>query len=357
MNQKEMATQCMIEWLSHENELGKAPYQIEIAGEFDLHDLHYYIFKFKKSMLSSWLVGVCGGYHGDELGHCGHIFSQLQKYDEATAKQQCIDMVEMIKEYWQNEAKNQQVPEAQTTFVHFVLLKDVNIDLKKAFEYLKNHCQIEYEIDEDNQDIFIANVGESMVSLSLMDVPVPDKEAEYYAQGCYMWEDAVSHVEKHQAQIIVSTLGRGIDTKEAILLQSQVVDACLIFEQAIAVYGYETVWPKHIYQDVMKDYYQEQTLPILLWVYLGLVTNQDGNHIYTIGLKNFGHYEIETLPTALQLSTIHEFIYNIVCYIIEAGAILHDGETIGMTADQKCQITLSQGLFLDEQTLKIEIIE
>ena len=47
MDQRENAMQCMIEWLSHENELGKKPYQIQIAGEFDLHDLHYYIFKFK----------------------------------------------------------------------------------------------------------------------------------------------------------------------------------------------------------------------------------------------------------------------------------------------------------------------
>ena len=46
MEQKDYALSCMKEWLSHENELGKEPYQIEMAGEFDLHDLHYYIFKF-----------------------------------------------------------------------------------------------------------------------------------------------------------------------------------------------------------------------------------------------------------------------------------------------------------------------
>ena len=31
MDQKENALQCMIEWLSHENELGKAPSQSYIA--------------------------------------------------------------------------------------------------------------------------------------------------------------------------------------------------------------------------------------------------------------------------------------------------------------------------------------
>lgn len=358
MEQKDYALSCMKEWLSHENELGKEPYQIEMAGEFDLHDLHYYIFKFKKSMLSPWQVGVCGGYQGDELGHCGHIFSQYEKYDEKSAQQKCIDMAEMIREYWMNEAKKQEKPEPRTTYVHFVLLENDHIDFQKIFEYLKNHWQIEIEDINENEDaIYVGNVKDSMVSLSLMNVPVPEGEAEYYAQGCYMWEDAVNHVKKHQAHLIVSTMGKNLTDREALLLQSQLIDACLQAPQAIAVYGDEMVWPKHIYTDIMNDYYQNQIYPVAIWVYLGFVTNSDGHHIYTIGLKNFGHYEIETLPSSLPLSQLHEFMFNVVCYIVEQGAILHDGETIGMSETQKCQISLSQGMFLDEQTLKIEIVD
>ena len=40
-------------------------------------------------------------------------------------------------------------------------------------------------------------------------------------------------------------------------------------------------------------------------------------------------------------------MFNVVCYIVEQGAILHDGETIGMSETQKCQIYLSQGNVLD----------
>lgn len=93
-----------------------------------------------------------------------------------------------------------------------------------------------------------------------MDAPVPEDEAEYYAQGCYMWEGAVEHVKEHQAHIIVTTNAHGIDSRAAMLLQSQLIDACLNFESAIAVYGDEMVWPKHIYQDVMNDFYREERL-------------------------------------------------------------------------------------------------
>lgn len=46
--QKQEACRAMSEWLSHPSELGKAPFRIECAGEFDIEGLHYYIFKFKK---------------------------------------------------------------------------------------------------------------------------------------------------------------------------------------------------------------------------------------------------------------------------------------------------------------------
>lgn len=71
MNQQQAAMQSMKEWLSHPGELGKEPAKIEPAGEFDLHDLHYYIFRYKKGMFGKWLLGVCGGYGPEDTEHCG----------------------------------------------------------------------------------------------------------------------------------------------------------------------------------------------------------------------------------------------------------------------------------------------
>ena len=83
MNQRQAAYEAMKEWLIHPQELGKAPSKLEHAGEFDLHGLHYYIFKYKKSMLGPWLLGVCGGYEEGETEHCGHVFSEMEPYDSS----------------------------------------------------------------------------------------------------------------------------------------------------------------------------------------------------------------------------------------------------------------------------------
>ena len=57
---------------------GKAPARIECTGTFELHGLRYYLFRYKKTLLGSWLLGVCGGYEGDELEHCGHVWSEME---------------------------------------------------------------------------------------------------------------------------------------------------------------------------------------------------------------------------------------------------------------------------------------
>lgn len=106
MNKEQLyaAQTAMIEWLSDPHELGKKPFKIECAGEFDFNEMHYYIFKFKASLLGKWLVGVCGGFEDDDLELCGHIFSNMQEYNETTAKNECITMVENIMAYWKEQA-------------------------------------------------------------------------------------------------------------------------------------------------------------------------------------------------------------------------------------------------------------
>lgn len=106
MNQQQAAAmQSMKEWLSHPGELGKEPAKIEPAGEFDLHGLHYYMFRYKKGILGKWLLGVCGGYGPGDTEHCGHVFSEMEPYDAATAVDKAKEMVEMIRRYWMEQAK------------------------------------------------------------------------------------------------------------------------------------------------------------------------------------------------------------------------------------------------------------
>lgn len=107
MNSSQMtaAQLMMTTWLAHPSELGKTPARIQCVGEFDHHELHYYIFKYKKNIFSPWLIGVSGGYEGDSRESAGHVFSHMKPYKEATAEDDCKSMVDMLRAYWMNQAK------------------------------------------------------------------------------------------------------------------------------------------------------------------------------------------------------------------------------------------------------------
>lgn len=214
MNLEQMneAKKAMVGWLSHPQELGKAPAKIECAGEFDLHDLHYYIFKYKKSFLGAWLLGVCGGYEDDGLEHCGHIFSNMEPYEEATAAQKAADMVEMIRSYWMEQAKKaEERKENPGSFVNFVLLEKPEWDKEAILRDLKERWQIEDEPEgedkgeedlEERDDSIVLNYHGTILAVSLMPGPIPNGEAEANAEKNYMWSEAVTTTKHHQAHLL-----------------------------------------------------------------------------------------------------------------------------------------------------------
>lgn len=106
--QRQAALTAMCEWLSHPGELGKKPAKIELTEEFYMEDLRYYVFKFKKGIFGDWFLGICGGYEGDDTEHCGHVFSEMEKYDEKTAVEAAKTMASNIREYWRRQAEMEQ---------------------------------------------------------------------------------------------------------------------------------------------------------------------------------------------------------------------------------------------------------
>ena len=130
INQRDIAQQDMTAWLADPHELGKKPSKIECVGDFELHEMRYYIFKFKTGVFGPWLVGVSGGYEGDNLEPCGHTFSEMKKYNVATAQNESIEMIERIRAYWMEQARklrnnNNKYPFAETADTACIICKHI----------------------------------------------------------------------------------------------------------------------------------------------------------------------------------------------------------------------------------------
>lgn len=363
MNQKQIdvAERFMIEWLAHPQELGKKPSKIECAGEFDLHDLHYYIFKYKKGILGKWLVGVCGGFEGDEDKHCGHVFSQMQEYNEATAEEDAIAMVEIIRSYWMERAEEvEKHKENAGNFVNFVLLKEPVWDKEAFLKQLKDDWQIEdegveadeSEDKEEYEDMVIVSHNGAMISVALMAAPVPNGEAEFHAKCNYTWKEAEETVKKHKANLIVAVMGNAVSAMEAgEMLVKTNVSLCRQ-GGVIGIYANETVYQPELYLDFARIF-EKDGFPIFNLVWFGMYKRNKGICAYTCGMRDFGYDEMEIIDSSVDSQELFEFISDIANYVISEEVILRDGETIGFSEDQKLPISKSAGVAVEGESLKI----
>lgn len=378
MNQQQNAAlESMKEWLAHPDELGKEPVKIELAGEFDLHELHYYIFKYKKSILGKWLLGVCGGYEPGETQHCGHVFSEMDPYEEASAKEKAIAMVEMIRSYWMEQAQkyeagqmaqdhdcgenNEESGSQEGAFLGFVLLSKPEWNLPQLKTDLKTDWNIDWNADENGSEdgeesgdntSFVISVGDMMAAVSLIDAPVPEEEAVANAANNYMWPGAVDAAKAHTAQILVAVLGNQAPVLERGKLLVKFIAACCKQETVLGVYTSGTVFQPGFYLDAAQML-ADGGLPVLNWIYFGLYQEERAWNAYTYGMRMFGKEEMEVLHADAQPDELRNFLLDIVYYVLDENVTLHAGETLGFSESQKLPITYSKSDVLEGMTLKI----
>ncbi|MFD2117135.1 DUF4261 domain-containing protein [Paenibacillus yanchengensis] len=367
--QKQSAMESMIEWLAHEDELGKAPSKIECVGEFDLHDMHYYIFKFKASTFGKWLLGVCGGYENlTETTHCGHVFSELEPYDPATAEQNSIEMVEMIREYWMKEAAAYEAGQAEdgndssdeggsNIFNGFVLLNSDECDLEQIKHNLLQDWGIAPTPDEEEEsggNTLVFEAEGFTIALSFINAPVPDGEAEHFAGANFFWPEAVEVTKTHVSQIILAVFSQSHDALDTGIMYTMLASSSLKLPNAIGLYSSGTVYQPEAFIDMAQIIKEDNSsYPLLNLVYFGIVRSESGVSGYTYGLKSFGKKEIEIIDSAADSSELYDFLIDISSYVLQYDVTLRDGETIGFTEDQKLPITQSKGVYIEGDSLKI----
>ena len=243
-----------------------------------------------------------------------------------------------------------------STFVGFVLLERADFDAEKYVKDLKKDWGIDYdfEITHDNNTI-IADYNGMIMTASLMPAPIPDNEAVEQAKTNYRWDGAVEAAERHKAHLLVSVINRGdMDNIEGaknyvkLLANATKQEGCL----GINILG--TVIHPQMYYDFAKLYDENDDFPIENIVYIGLYGDENNTVSgYTYGLEQFGKKELEIIKSSEEAEEVYNFLASISDYIITSDVVLNDGETIGFSEEQKIQISVSKGIALDGETIKL----
>jgi len=266
-----------------------------------------------------------------------------------------------------NESGNENDRDSQVgAFIGFVLLSEPVLNKKQLAADLESEWGIKISVSEINsndekyKDIFLFKEKNMQIAVSLIPAPIPEEEVVHYARANYMWKDAVDVVKTHKAHIVVAILDDGTDLCQKGKMFTKVISSCLNQPNAIGVYSDGAVYEKSFFREAAAMA-KNDGLPILNLVWFGIYRDEKQAGIYTYGLRKFGKEEIEVYVTpdnsdfsSVDLNGIRNFVLDIVSYVLNNNVVLRDGETIGFSAEQKLPITMSKGLALDGDTLKIK---
>ena len=62
---------------------------------------------------------------------------------------------------------------------------------------------------------------------------------------------------------------------------------------------------------------------------------------------------MEVVYSSLSLEDIRAFLFNIAHYVLDDDVTFQDGQTCGLSEDQRVAITYSKGKFVDGHTFKL----
>ncbi|WP_339190263.1 DUF4261 domain-containing protein [Paenibacillus sp. FSL R5-0490] len=236
------------------------------------------------------------------------------------------------------------------TIVGFVLLERDDCDFDLFIRNMKNEWDIEIEERPEEGNLFFEVNGMQVVCAHIA-APVPDREVEENAKLNILWREAEQVTSRHQSQIIVSVLN-ATDAIEGHVLFTQTASALLQLDHALAIYLAPLVVEASQYVETSRGIKHDE-LPVSLWIFIGLFQNAEGASAYTYGLRNFGKEEMEIMQSSESLSDVFEMMFMTTTYVVENDVTLHDGETLGFSAEQKLSISLSKGVATEGNSLKI----
>jgi len=169
-----------------------------------------------------------------------------------------------------------------------------------------------------------------------MDFPYPDS-LQPVAQFAYWWPDALRDLARHKAHLMVRCAWSKYSRMDAHMRHLVLVRELV---EQLPVIGVK--WGSALVQaDIFKGEFtniQKGGIPFSLWVLIQFSRQPNGNIlISTLGMRDFEQMEIETEST-LPLDQTYDFVRKFGSYVLASGAVVKDGDTVGLSADQQIKV-------------------
>ena len=199
------------------------------------------------------------------------------------------------------------------------------------------------QITRSDGGVFGFNVGDEFLGLVVIPAPYPAADLEGPIATSWMWpaQPPISDVKRHRAHLLITMTGGAMDPVRRRLILTGVTALAARQAGVMAVYWPEAallIFPP-AFVGMADKIKSPEAPPLYLWVDLRAFRNSDGTTgLFTVGLQALGHMEIEIPRIEMKANDLREWLLSIICYLLENGPVLKDGQTIGMSAEQKIRI-------------------
>lgn len=255
-----------------------------------------------------------------------------------------------------NEEEMKEENEGNVLLAMPLFEKGSKYNIEAVVKHLKEAWGYEIKGSDYNDTTAVLTIDGTLFAIAFIPAAVPQEDMAYSAQFAYNWKSVLEDTSEVDGHALVSVLKGSLDIVARQVLLSRILYSIIATSTCIGVYqGSQTLLiPREQYLAAYEELKLGKVV-VPLWIYIGLRTTEEGNSIYTYGLKAFDKQELEVINSPLELEELYSFFINICSYVIGSNIVFKHGETLGYTAEQKIQITASKGVFLEGETLKLEI--
>jgi len=195
---------------------------------------------------------------------------------------------------------------------------------------------------------FVVTVNGMAVTVLFMDFPLPEDAWQSAAAASLTWRDAAEALRGTRAHVVLALLedppdhpfalnGAAAVTLLAAAIARRLPASAVVFTEA------DTIQPADTLPDLAAAFLQGR-MPVMLWTRLAFLRGPEGAAgrptvgAVTFGLAAFIGREIELEPAPLEPAGIAERLLGLCQYLIVNGPIIQDGETVGLTHEEKIRV-------------------
>lgn len=219
-----------------------------------------------------------------------------------------------------------------------LLERKVPIDYRLLIERVGGALGIDANttVEPSSNGAMVLPAGGDLIFGMEMDFPYPTP-LQPLAQFAYWWPNALSDIARHKLHIIVSCAWDKHSRLDAHMRHLVLVRQLI---EQLPVIG--VLWGNCLVQtDVFKGEVANAMkggFPFSLWVLIQFSKQPNGNTlISTLGMRDFDQMEIET-ESSLPLDQTFDRVRKFGSYILAKGAVVKDGDTFGLSANEHIKV-------------------